>query len=491
MGTSEMNRRQQARSEPNIQQQDNSGPNDQQPNRDPTVRFELGTRFATIERFKEVVKGSFIAEGRELRWIKNDRKRVRVGCMDDDCPWLVHLSYNKSLQCYQVKTYKNDHTCARDLGSNAVDQHWISQKVEKRMSSQPHMRTNKAVDFLREEFSLTAHLKMVYRAVKEAREKIMSNEREQYNNVRGYLFEILRSNPGSRAEVCVTPISQAPPVFDKLYIGLEACKQGFKSGCRPLIHLDGCYLKTYYGGQLLTAVAQYANNQFYVVAYGVARYKTKESWKWFLTLLQEDLGDVQTHGWNFMSDQQKGLLPALKEVMPNAHHRNYVMHIWKNFINRFKDLYIREVVWDCARCTTIPEFKEQMEKLKGINQGAWEYLSKFEPATWVKAYFSHGPKVDNLTNNMCEVFNSKIVNYRRKPILTMVKHKELLSDYTGKLAPVQQKRMERLIRPSNKWRADWTGDDARKRFEVTRKATKVDVNLIRQTCSCNKWQLTG
>ncbi|XP_025618784.3 uncharacterized protein [Arachis hypogaea] len=204
-----------------------------------------------------------------------------------------------------------------------------------------------------------------------------------------------------------------------------------------------------------------------------------------------------------MSDQQKGLLPALKEVMPNAHHRNCVMHIWKNFINRFKDLYIREVVWDCARCTTIPEFKEQMEKLKGINQGAWEYLSKFEPATWVKAYFSHGPKVDNLTNNMYEVFNSKIVSYRSKPILTMceeircylmrrmVKHKELLSDYTGKLAPVQQKRMERLIRPSNKWRADWTGDDARKRFEVTRKATKVDVDLIRQTCSCNKWQLTG
>ncbi|XP_020975908.1 uncharacterized protein LOC110270817 [Arachis ipaensis] len=70
-------------------------------------------------------------------------------------------------------------------------------------------------------------------------------------------------------------------------------------------HLDGCFLKTYYGGQLLTAVAQDANNQFYVVAYGVASYGTKESWKWFLTLLQEDLGDVQTHGWNFMSDQQK------------------------------------------------------------------------------------------------------------------------------------------------------------------------------------------
>ncbi|XP_025608001.1 uncharacterized protein [Arachis hypogaea] len=117
-----------------------------------------------------------------------------------------------------------------------------------------------------------------------------------------------------------------------------------------------------------------------------------------------------------------------------------------------------------------------MEKLKGINQGTWEYLSKFEPATWVKAYFSHGPKVDNLTNNMCEVLNSKIVNYRSKPILTMC---EEIKCYL----------MRRMVK--HKELLNWTGDDARKRFKVTRKATKVDVDLIRQTYSCNKWQLTG
>ena len=60
-------------------------------------RFELGTRFATVDRFKEVVKDSFIAEGREVKWIKNDKERVRVGCGDKECPYLVHLSYNKSL----------------------------------------------------------------------------------------------------------------------------------------------------------------------------------------------------------------------------------------------------------------------------------------------------------------------------------------------------------------------------------------------------------
>ncbi|XP_072062624.1 uncharacterized protein [Arachis hypogaea] len=331
-------------------------------------RFELRTRFATVDRFKEVVKDSFIAEGRELKWIKNDKERVRVRCGDQECPYLVHLSYNKSLQCYQVKTYHPEHTCARDLGSNAADQHWLSKKIEKLMSTQLHMNTKEVTDFLKEEFFLCPHPKMIYRSVKEVRDKIMGNEREQYKRTRDYCEEILRSNPGSSARLELMPTPEAPPVFDKLYICLDACKQDFKDGCRPLFHLDGCFLKTYYGCWLLAAVAQDANNQFYVVAYGVVKAETKDVWKWFLTNLQGDIGDDANHGWTFISDQQKGLLPALKEVMPHAKLRNCVMHIWKNFINRYKDLYIRQVVWECARCTTVVEFKECMEKLKTINR---------------------------------------------------------------------------------------------------------------------------
>ncbi|XP_072074347.1 uncharacterized protein [Arachis hypogaea] len=167
--------------------------------------FELGTRFATIERFKEVVKDTFIAEGRELVWIKNDRERVRVGCKDKECGWIAHLSYNRQLQCFQVKTYRNEHTYARDLESNATDQHWISKKVEKRMATHPHMTTHEAIDFLREDFDLTAHPKMVYRAVKEARERMMGNEREQYGKLRDYLLEIHRSNPGSSTLLDLIP----------------------------------------------------------------------------------------------------------------------------------------------------------------------------------------------------------------------------------------------------------------------------------------------
>ncbi|XP_029144759.2 uncharacterized protein [Arachis hypogaea] len=190
--------------------------------------------------------------------------------------------------------------------------------------------------------------------------------------------------------------------------------------------------------------------------------------------------------------------------MPQAHHRNCVLHIWKNFIKHFKDKHTKGLVWKAAKSTTMREFKDSMELVKKVNTAAWEYLQKFDPGSWTKAYFSHGPKCDNITNNMCEVWNAKIVEYREKPILTMCEelrsyimrkmagHKHRISKCKGKLAPVQQLRLDEYIIPeSNKWTAEWAGDEARVLFEVQRYQTRVAVNLQRHTCACNVWQLTG
>ncbi|MED6227378.1 hypothetical protein PIB30_112935, partial [Stylosanthes scabra] len=48
----------------------------------------------------------------------------------------------------------------------------------------------------------------------------------------------------------------------------------------------------------------------------------------------------------------------------------------------------------------------------------------------------------------------------------MTQHITLLSGNNGKLAPVQEKRLARLIRPSNKWLAEWAGDNPRMMFQV-------------------------
>ena len=63
--------------------------------------------------------------------------------------------------------------------------------------------------------------------------------------------------------------------------------------CRPIIGLDGCFLKGKYGGELLTAVGREENDQMLPIAFAVVEVENKDSWTWFLELLIEDIGGTQ------------------------------------------------------------------------------------------------------------------------------------------------------------------------------------------------------
>ncbi|XP_029143589.1 uncharacterized protein [Arachis hypogaea] len=144
-----------------------------------------------------------------------------------------------------------------------------------------------------------------------------------------------------------------------------------------------------------------------------------------------------------------------------------------------------------------------MTRVKRINQQAWEYLAKWPKEAWTKAYFSEGPKVDNICNNACESFNAKTKHDRGKPILSfaeevrrmvmksMSDNRLKLLSYQGILTPVQQSRLESLIKLSRNWVPYWSGDAKEEVYEVQGWPTNMVVDLGNHTCSCRFWQFTG
>jgi len=60
------------------------------------------------------------------------------------------------------------------------------------------------------------------------------------------------------------------------YSCLKACKDSFVF-CRPIIGLDGCFLKGKYGGELLSAVGRDVNDQLLPLAYAVVEVENKET----------------------------------------------------------------------------------------------------------------------------------------------------------------------------------------------------------------------
>ena len=119
---------------------------------------------------------------------------------------------------------------------------------------------------------------------------IHGDEAGQYKMLWDYANEIRRSNLGSSFFIALDEKAR----FNKAYMCIDACKRGFLQGCRPIIFIDGCHIKTRYKGQLLVAVGIDPNNCIYPIAIGVVEVEDKPNWCWFLERLKNDLGIVNT-----------------------------------------------------------------------------------------------------------------------------------------------------------------------------------------------------
>ncbi|MBA0789216.1 hypothetical protein Gotri_026473 [Gossypium trilobum] len=130
-------------------------------------------------------------------------------------------------------------------------------------------------------------------------------------------LEIIRNepkNPRSTIKMAVDRVTpESPPHFKRFYVFFEALKRGWKEGCRPILDLDGCFLKGLFKGELLAVVGKDGDNQIYLVAWAIVEGECIDSWAWFLSLLTADLRMEDGFGYTIISDQQKREWKQIKE----------------------------------------------------------------------------------------------------------------------------------------------------------------------------------
>ncbi|WVZ51299.1 hypothetical protein U9M48_002454 [Paspalum notatum var. saurae] len=345
---------------------------------DPIPKFELGMKFRGKKQFKKAIIKHGMVERKLIKFYKNEATRMIAKCEWTTCAWR-----------WQISSFIREHTCPPRRDNRLVTAKRVAEKYEKFILANPSWSLERMRQTIQEEMFADVSIPKLKRAKSIVLQKALDSTKGQYKHLYSYQEELLRSNPGSTV-VIKRDTEGVDHVFQRMYICLDACKRGFKAGCRKVVGLDGCFFKGATNGELLCAIGRDANNQMYPIAWAVVEKENNDSWdwRWRSGLPMLNIGTV------------------LGTYMP----------IGERSIRRRNGEALRY----CAKAPCMTLFNLAKARLaKRTPQGAQGIMQPI-PKDWSGAWFRLGSNCDSVDNNMCESFNKWIVEARFYPIITML-----------------------------------------------------------------------
>lgn len=466
-------------------------------------KFFVGLLFDDKEIFKRAVDYYGVKWGKVFVWKKNDIGRMRAKCKTLKCGWYVYASKEGDSDAFVIRTMGPPCNCGRTFYHKRANSGFLSRHYMEFLRLNKKVTIAQFMEKVHLELNINITANQASKTFMKAKLLIDGNYKSQYKKLWDYCEELLSCNPGSTVHMD-TSIDEdsGKERFQRLYICFEALKKGFKAGCRRVIGVDGCQLRGPHPGVLLTAIGIDANDCIYPIAYAVVEVENKNAWKWFIDFLKHDLTIYDQKSWTFISDRQKGLGSAIQEVIPGVEHRHCVRHLHNNMKKLHPGESIKNRFWACARSCYMRRFENEMEALREYDHNAHKWvIDNTNPSHWSRSHFKETTKCDILLNNLCESFNSVILEAREKPILGMLENirvylmerlrtkREWMKKRADNICPKIQIKLEKA-------KAECAANIARqsddKRFEVTHiYGETYVVDLDRCSCTCRRWQLTG
>ena len=207
-----------------------------------------------------------------------------------------------------VKTLNPNHTCYRTFNNTRATSDFLASHYKDKIYRNPKISVKDLVDEAKAEMRLNVSTSKMKRAKRKLLTEMEGSFVAEFTQLEAYADQVKRCNPGSKCEIDLDKdkLKEGKRVFKRMFICFDALKRGWKEGCRPIIGLDGSFLKGKVKGEVLVAVGKDASNQIFPIAWAVTDKENKLNWKWFIQWLVMEL-DIQDQrkALTIISDMQK------------------------------------------------------------------------------------------------------------------------------------------------------------------------------------------
>ncbi|XP_010551631.1 PREDICTED: uncharacterized protein LOC104822181 [Tarenaya hassleriana] len=220
----------------------------------------LGKTFNSRDDFKKALLDYALKKNFNVKLSRWEREKLNAICCTEGCPWRVYCSVEAPISKWMIKIYKDDHNHDPGTHVNILTMRKIAILYADRFRREPDWKAEKMQIAIQEEYGLIVPLSKCFKARRVALKMVMEDPSVQIAKLWEYELELHRSNPNTTTEIGTQISTQGEQAFDRFYVSFEALRESWKNHCRPVIGLDGCFLKWDMKGELLAAVGRDANN---------------------------------------------------------------------------------------------------------------------------------------------------------------------------------------------------------------------------------------
>ena len=117
--------------------------------------------------------------------------------------------------------------------------------------------------------------------------------------------------------------------------------------CKPVISVDGTFLKNEFFGTLLLSAVLDADNHIFPLGFAIVDSENDSSWEWFFERLKEAIGTRKD--LVIVSDRKSSIPKAVEKVFLDASHGFCMQHLLRNLNSNFKCVHVDAIFYRCVK----------------------------------------------------------------------------------------------------------------------------------------------
>ncbi|KAK2641682.1 hypothetical protein Ddye_023445 [Dipteronia dyeriana] len=227
-----------------------------------TMCLEVGELFLSKKQLKSQLGNYAFANRFQIRVFKSDTTRYQVRCIVEDCNWRLRATKVQNSDYFQIRKFDNQHACstkARFPHQRQASAQVIGEHIQEKFCYHRLYKPKEIIHDMQREFDISCNYHKGYRARQIVLEEVQGTPVESYSILSSYLYMLEQANHGTVIDLHTDSSNR----FMYMFFCLKACIDGFLSSIRPVIAIDGTFLKGPHKGVLFIAVCMDSNDQIF------------------------------------------------------------------------------------------------------------------------------------------------------------------------------------------------------------------------------------